>query len=150
MKKKRNKEKRKHGEKWGKRGESVSGGTEAGRRDRTFQTETCRRRTKKKNMSLSGGGFLEAHDGAEASWMLASAETVKKKKKAETQRCPPSPPHHPRTHADPQAGLGAPFLGCARAEPPLPSAPLRSTQRFFFPRCIRASKKKKNTSLDHH
>ncbi|CAB1450830.1 unnamed protein product [Pleuronectes platessa] len=40
-------------------------------------------------------------------------------------RCPRS--FFGRTHTDPQAGLGAPFLGCAHVEPPLPLS-VRSTQ----------------------
>lgn len=55
------------------------------------------------------------------------------------------------THTDPQAGLGAPFLGCAHVELPLPLF-VRSTQAAPPPPLLflTASVPPKNTFLDNH
>lgn len=55
------------------------------------------------------------------------------------ERCPPCR----RTNTDPQAGLGAPFLGCAHVEPPLPFS--GSTKPPF-----RTASMPQNTLLVHH
>ncbi len=87
-----------------------------------FQRETCRRRTKKKKMCLSRRGFYKRTTVPKP----PGCGKCQNLSKIESERDVPCR----RTRTDPQAGLGAPFLGCAHVELPLPF--VRSTQLPFL------------------
>lgn len=79
-------------------------------------------------MCLSRGGFYNHTTVLEKALDVASVKSVQIRKARDVP--------FRRTHTDPQAGLGAPFLGSAHVELPLPF--VRSTQPLSY--CLCASK----------
>ena len=82
---------------------------------------------------------------------VRTSQVSNRSKKEKIGRCPRS--FFGRTRTDPQAGLGAPFLGCAHVEPPLPLSVQLSTAPpppHPLPSLLLSPCVPQNTSLDTH